>query len=378
MSSASDHEEEEVEMESADENEVQSDSDDQDLAASATESDEDGSDEVDDDEDVQTDDADAKKLAKKFKLSRGMVAKVTNIVMSRNAKRQGKQLFLRFPEKLPIKIPECHEMVKALSPLITKVHRPRQPTARFCLVDFETLEDRDKAFELISKNDQKIVVAMPKVDDDTFVKNLIAKKLKTRERKLMKTVIKKETKKQTAQRHFTTTIVILNAPPTTSMAQLKELFPDAVDIQTKPSLKRFEGNLFVSVTFPTTHDAKKNYRRKLELEGKRLIIRFNRPEAPKEQMPPKKANKIKKEKTEVLDTKVPTPAPVKADNGHPKGWKKTKAKTVPNDEALKPLPINKKNNPIAKKKNAGKPNNVNKQKNQPQKKGKSKGPLAPK
>lgn len=363
MSSVSDHEEVEMESADEDEDEVQSDNNDEDLAASATESDEDGSDEeVDDNEDVPAD-ADTKKMDKKFQLTRGMVAKVTKMVMSKNAKRQGKQLYIRFPKKLPIKIPECEKMVKALSPLITNVHRPRQNTARFCLVDFETVEDRDKAFEEIKKNDQKIIVSMPKVDDDTFLKTLIAKKLKSRERKLMKAVMKKETKKQTAQQHFTTTIVILNVPPTTSMAQLKELFPNAVDIQTKPSFKRFEGNLFVSITFPTTHDAKKNCKRKLELEGKRLIIRFNRPETPKGQMPSKKAKKVKKETGEVVETEAPAQA----------GWKKTK-----DDQSSKPLPLYMMNNPIAKKKNAGKPNNVNKQKNQAQKKGQGKGPIAPK
>lgn len=350
--------------------EMQSCEEDEDLAASATESDEGDSDEVDDDEDVP-----AKGHKKKVKLAPGIIAKVTSMVMSRHEKRNGKQLFLRFPERLPVKHAECDELVKPLSDLITFVHRPRQPAARFCIVDFATLEDRDKAFEEIKKKNEKIVVNLPKVDDDKFVKSLIAKKLQTYERKLSKALLKKETKKQAAKGHFTPTIVIVNAPSTTSMAQIKELFPDAIDIQTKTANKRFEGKMFVSVTFPTTFDAKKNIRRKLELEGTPLIIRYSRAEAPKkEQMAPKDG--IKKEKEEKPQAKA-------SENGNSKKPNK-KAKNVPSaiapknpKQEKKPLPaINKNSNPISKQKPAAKANN--KQKKQPQKKGKGKGPVAAK
>lgn len=273
MSSSENEDTEMIEQPDSDEEEMQSDAEDEvqpDIDASATESDDDDDDEeVDDDEDVP-------EKKQKSSLSKGQIAKITAQVKSRHAKRQGKQLYIRFPEKLPAKQEEFNEMVKALSPLITEIHKPRQKHARFCLVDFDNTKNRDKVLKELSNNDKKIVVSLPKTDDDEFIKVLVQKKIKQAENRKAKNLLRKQSKKNLGQNKFTSTVVIWNVPKSASNAQIKELFPEAVDIQSKSSNVKAAHHNVVSITFASTNDATKAVKQKVQLGGQNLIIRFSK------------------------------------------------------------------------------------------------------
>ncbi|XP_055846711.1 nucleolar protein dao-5 [Episyrphus balteatus] len=361
-----------------------------DVNASATESDDD-SDEVDDDKDIP-----AEKLSKKAKLSRGVVTKITEAIKSRNAKRVNKQLYIRFPEKLPEKFEDCEAMVKALSPLVTKVHKPRQKHARFCLIDFESTENRDVALKELSKNDKKIVVSLPKTDNQDFINKLIEKKIKNSEMKLAKNLLRKQNLKiGNLPREYTSTIVILNLPKTVSVSRIKELFPDSVDIQINPAKKKFKDQMVASITLPSTVDAKNNVARKLELDGTKLMIRFARTgpakegavKAPKPEgkpekpvgKPPKSAGKPKKAangvKAPASEKKIKAevaPSPKKAKPApKKKPAKENGSDDAPKPKAKKPFPPHKPQPaPAASKKPAGKPAGKPKPNNK-QKKGKA-------
>ena len=133
--------------------EMQTDDEEQeepDLDASDTES----------DEDDEMDNESPKKLS--------LEEKVAEDITKKYAERQGKQLYIRFPYKLPEDDDEFQKVAKALSPLIVKAHKPRQKHARFCLVDFDSREDRDTALKAIKTATKtggtKVVVSIPRTE----------------------------------------------------------------------------------------------------------------------------------------------------------------------------------------------------------------------
>jgi len=171
-------------------------------------------------------------------------------------------------------------MVKALHPLVLKSTKPRQKHARFCLVDFKTKEDRDKAYEDIKASIDKdkykgIFVSLPKTDSDDFVNELVNRKQTSVENKRTKALMKRATKKVLSKGNFTSSVVITNLPKTSSVAQVRQLFPEAVDIQIRPGKGKFRDSSAATVTLPTTHDARKVIKQKLSLAGTPLILRFN-------------------------------------------------------------------------------------------------------
>ncbi|XP_037719492.1 nucleolin [Drosophila subpulchrella] len=268
-SEASDEEElqaedsDEEELQAEDSEEENSDGSELELDASATESDE------DDDEDE-----DAKPEPK----SRAEI--IDQKIHTKYEQLKGTRLYVRFPQKLPLDVDEFNAKVKALHPLVLKSTKPRQKHARFCLVDFKTKEDRDKAYEDIKTSIDKdkykgIFVSLPKTDSDDFVNELVNRKQTSVENKRTKALMKRATKKVLSKGNFTSSVVITNLPKTSSVAQVRQLFPEAVDIQIRPGKGKFRDSSAATVTLPTTHDARKVIKQKLSLAGTPLILRFN-------------------------------------------------------------------------------------------------------
>ncbi|KAI8040550.1 hypothetical protein M5D96_006493, partial [Drosophila gunungcola] len=163
--------------------------------------------------------------------------------------------------KLPLDVEEFNAKVKALHPLVVKSTKPRQKHARFCLVDFKSKEDRDQAFGDIKTSIEKdakykgIFVSLPKTDSDKFVNELTAV-----ENRRTKSLMKRATKKVLAKGNFTSSVVITNLPKTSSLAQVRQLFEEAVDIQIRPGKGKFRDSSAATVTLPTTHAARKKKR----------------------------------------------------------------------------------------------------------------------
>ncbi|XP_017008087.3 nucleolin [Drosophila takahashii] len=260
-SEASDDEELQAE---GSEEEEDSDESELDLAASATESDEDD----DEDEDVKPEPK-----------SRAEI--IDQKIHTKYEQLKGTRLYVRFPQKLPLDLDEFNAKVKALHPLVLKSTKPRQKHARFCLVDFKSQEDRDQAFEDIKASIEKdkeykgIFVSLPKTDSDDFVNDLVSRKQTSVENKRTKSLMKRATKKVLTKGNFTSSVVITNLPKTSSVAQVRQLFQEAVDIQIRPGKGKFRDSSAATVTLPTTHDARKVIKQKLSLAGTPLILRFN-------------------------------------------------------------------------------------------------------
>ncbi|KNC33036.1 hypothetical protein FF38_07140 [Lucilia cuprina] len=260
------------------------------LDASDTESDEDGSD-IEDNEPPKT---------------RSEIVKEE--ILQRYQERQGKQLYIRFPHKVPETQEALEAKIKELTPLVVKVHKPRQRYVRFCLVDFATSEDRNTALKELKKSIkngtlEKYVVNIPRTESSEFVNELAERKLKSIENKKAKKRLKKASRKALTENHFTSSIIVFNLPKTTSALEVRELFPNAVDINIKPSKGKMHKNKSVAaITLPNTLEARKAIKKKLSLGGNQLVIKFDNQMLKKKY---KKVNKNGRLKPVVVKTEGP-------------------------------------------------------------------------
>lgn len=274
--SSSDSEEFEREMQTDDEEQGEPD-----LDASDTESDEDDDDKLDNES------------PKKLSLEERVAEEITK----KYAARQGKQLYIRFPHKLPEDDDEFQKAVNALSPLILKAHKPRQKYARFCLVDFSSREDRDTALKAIKANTKtggtKVVVSIPRTESDEFVQQLVQRKVNTLEKKKTKARLRRASKLALRSKNFTSSIVITNLPQSASAAEVRRLFPNAVDVHIKPRKGKLIASSIATITLPSTMEARAAMKKKRSLGGTELIVRFDTPQARKVGGKAKKINKKK-------------------------------------------------------------------------------------
>lgn len=245
-----------------------------DLAASATESDED---DEDDDEDDESD-AEDQETPKKSKAEL-----IEEQVCSKYEQLKGTRLYIRFPEKLPLDDKEFDAKTNSLHPLISRALKPRQKHARFCLVEFKTKADRDKALKDIKTSIEKdaafkgIFVSLPKTDSEDFVNELVARKQQSLEKKKTKSLLKRASKQAKRKETFTSSVVITNLPKTASVAQVRKLFENAVDIQIKPGKGKYRESGVATVTLPTTFDARNALKQELSIGSTKLLLRFNKP-----------------------------------------------------------------------------------------------------
>ncbi|KAH8380288.1 hypothetical protein KR009_009792 [Drosophila setifemur] len=289
-----------------------------DLAASSTESD---------------DDSDEEATEKAPPKTRAEI--IDEQIHTKYEQLKGTRLYVRFPKKLPLDLEEFNAQVKALHPLVLKSSKPRQKHARFCLVEFKSQEDRDKAFEDIKASTKKdaeykgLFVSLPKTDSAEFVNELVTKKQLSVEKKRTKSLMKKATKKVQAKGTFTSSVVITNLPKTSSVAQVRELFQEAVDIQMRPGKGKFREFSTATVTLPTTHDARKAIKQKLSLSGTELVLRFNTKNTRK----PKENPKLKEKNGESPEKKPNKDSPQKHKQ---KDNQKSKAQKGESPETKKP------------------------------------------
>ncbi|ALC43523.1 CG18178 [Drosophila busckii] len=283
--------------ESTEEESAESDNEDElDLAASATESDED---ETDEDESGEEDDeSDTETPKTKADL-------IEEQIHNKYEQLKGTRLYVRFPQKLPLDEQEFEKKVKALHPLIAKAAKPRQKHARFCLAEFGSKADRDTALTDIKAAIEKdeafkgIFVSLPKTDSEDFVNELVARKQQSLEKKKSKSIMKRATKKVQRKETFTSSVLISNLPKTTSVAQVRKLFENAVDIQIKPGKGKFREFNAATVTMPTTYEARNAIKQNLTIVGKKLLLRFNT----KQKRRPNK--NVKRKATDEETLKVP-------------------------------------------------------------------------
>ncbi|KAH8365589.1 hypothetical protein KR093_002431, partial [Drosophila rubida] len=268
----------------ADDSNVSDDeSNEMDLGASATESDEDEDDD-DDDDDGSGDSLDGSEFSSDKEDTTPTKSKAKIIeeqIHSKYGQLKGTRLFVRFPQKLPLDEQEFNKKVKALHPLVSKASKPRQKHARFCLVEFKSQEERDKALQDIKASIESdaafkgLYVSLPKTDSDEFVQELVARKQQSIQKRKTKALTKRATKQVARKSKFTSSVVITNLPKTASVAQVRQIFENAVDIQLKPGKGKFREYNAATITLPSTFEARSALKRDFNIAGSKLHLRYN-------------------------------------------------------------------------------------------------------
>lgn len=144
-------------------------------------------------------------------------------------------LYLRFPKKLNADRTLAESEVKSLNGKITRVRIPRQRSANFCLVDFESKDEKEKAWKklkTIEIDNKRLVVKEAVRNDKVNLQKRIEKIEVKREvnEALGKLVgdIKKSLVKKYASRNLTNGVMIKDLKAGTTQTDVRQLFPHAI------------------------------------------------------------------------------------------------------------------------------------------------------
>lgn len=186
-------------------------------------------------------------------------------------------LYLRFPKKLNSDRTLAETEVRALNPKIIRVRIPRQKSANYCMIDFDTKVDKEKALKQIKKiqiNDKNLVVKDAIRSDKTKVEKKIEKVEVKREvsdalRHLVGE-IKKSLDKDYSKRNITNGVIIKDLKTGTTQADVRQLFPQAIDV--KMNMKAERKNSFALFWMATPKDAKQAATKAVKINGEEYVV----------------------------------------------------------------------------------------------------------
>lgn len=179
---------------------------------------------------------------------------------SMNTAKERHTLYVRFPHKLNEDRTLAESEVKSLNSKIIQVRIPRQRSANFCLVEFASKEDKEKALKklkTVEVNDKRLVVKEATRNDKVKVEKKIEKVEAKRQVNdaLGKLVndIKNSVARNYAKRNVTNGVMVKELKVGTTQGSIRDLFPEAIDI--KMNVKADRKNSFALVWLPTPKDA---------------------------------------------------------------------------------------------------------------------------
>lgn len=188
-------------------------------------------------------------------------------------------LYLRAPHWITNREKSAAQ-VKELSQRIIDVRFPRQKSAHFCYIDFNSAEDRDKAFkelQAIPKEKQIFVTQVTKDKPKLLAKRVEAVKEKRAAKQevsnLLKSVNEQEAAHAAANRNsrLSSKVSIVNVPRTVTMNDINKEFPKAIGVSLSfPDNKKNPGKALL--TFSTPSDALKNSKRSVTINGTELKL----------------------------------------------------------------------------------------------------------
>lgn len=203
----------------------------------------------------------------------------THIVQ--NLEKPKFSLYLRFPKKLNKDRTKAIEEVKQLNNSIINVRVPRQKSANFCLVDFQSHEElvtAAVALKLVKSMGRRLVV---KEATKSKPKNVEQKKETIRELRDTKQVLNKLIAKikltlaTHPERTVTNGICIKGLPKNIQESDIKKCFTDLLDCHIALP-KDDKKNAVAFVTLPTPRDALKATRQKCLLNGQLYKVEFQK------------------------------------------------------------------------------------------------------
>lgn len=212
-----------------------------------------------------------------------------NLVSKLPMPKEKLSLYLRAPHWITNREKSVGQ-VKELNQRIVDVRFPRQKSAHFCFVDFASADDRTKALKELQalEVEKQIVVTQVTKDKPKLLAKRIEKVEKKREAKkeviaLLKSAAEQESRDANQDKKLSSKISIKNVPKDITIDDLKNKFPNAVNISLEHGEKRTAPGQAL-LTYPTPNDALKDSKRSVTLNGKqlKLSIEYNKkPESTK-------------------------------------------------------------------------------------------------
>lgn len=190
---------------------------------------------------------------------------------------QKHSLYLRFPKKLNADRTLAESEVKSLNSNIIRVRIPRQRSANFCLVDFASQDEKEKALKKLKKveiNDKRLVVKEAVRNDKVKVHKKI-EKIKVK-REVNETLgklfgdIKNSLAKKYGQHNLTNGVVVKDLKAGTTQTDVRQLFPNAIDI--KLNMKAQRKNSFALVWLPTPREAREAATKTVTINGDEYVV----------------------------------------------------------------------------------------------------------
>lgn len=167
--------------------------------------------------------------------------------------------------------------LKEICPKVKDVRHPRQKSADYCFIDFATASDRDQSFEQLKDNSELTVKTVtrdvPKLLEKRKKKITEKREAKQETRKLL-AKIKKNQKLSEHPAERTNQLIVANLPTQATATELKEQFPDAVNVNLKLKKKTKKMNSAI-ITFPDPNKAFLASKSSIELHGQKLNVFLN-------------------------------------------------------------------------------------------------------
>lgn len=148
--------------------------------------------------------------------------------------------------------------LKEIEPRIQDVRHPRQKSADYCFIDFESASDRDQSYEKLKSHAEikvkTVTKDVPRLLEKSRQKIAEKREAKQATKKLIAQIKKKDTANGKQPHEKTNQIVILNLPKQVTRAELKEKYPNAIKIVVRQMKKKMKNGTAI-ITFPNLRDA---------------------------------------------------------------------------------------------------------------------------
>lgn len=169
--------------------------------------------------------------------------------------------------------------LKEIEPKIQDVRHPRQKSADYCFIDFESALDRDQSYAKLKTHNEIKVKAVttdvPRLLEKRRQKTAEKREAKLETKKLIKE-IKKKDKPNAKPVERTNQIVIVNLPKQVTRADLKQQYPTAIKIVLREMNKKKAKKSTAIITFSNTQDAyAASQEESINLHGIKINVRLN-------------------------------------------------------------------------------------------------------
>lgn len=203
--------------------------------------------------------------------------------------------------------------LKEIEPRIQGVRHPRQKSASYCFIDFQSALDRDQSYEKLKTHTEikvkSVTTDVPRQLEKSRQKIAEKREAKQATKKLI-AEIKKKDKSNAKAVEKTNQIVILNLPKQVTQGELNEQYPNAVKVALRETKKKLKYRTAI-ITFPNHRDANVASKQgSINLHGHKINVLLNtinrfkqnakkkatkqKAISEKNQEPPKKCPKIEK------------------------------------------------------------------------------------